>query len=111
MTSSYALVDDEELVTLAERAHRLAFPDYPFLGFDLVRDAETGEAFVLEANTGGAVWHLSSKAGISLQKQHGLDLYRQFGALDRAAEGLVEVTRRRAVVAPLGRWAQASASS
>jgi hypothetical protein len=101
--SSYGLVIDEELIALAERAHRLAFPDYPVLGFDLVRDAETGEVWVLEANTGGKVWHLSSKVGRGLQRAHGFDLLTQLGALDRAAEALVEVTLRRAAVAPLGR--------
>jgi hypothetical protein len=39
-------------------------------------------------------------------RAHGFDLYRQLGALDRAAERLVEVTRRRAIVAPLGRWSR-----
>ncbi|HEY8155875.1 MAG TPA: hypothetical protein VII72_17225 [Myxococcota bacterium] len=103
MTSTYALTDDEELIALAERAHRLAFPDYPYLGIDLLRDAETGEVFVVEANSGGTVWHLSSKTGRSMQKAHGIDLYRQFGALDRAAEGLIEATRRHAMVSPVGR--------
>jgi hypothetical protein len=103
MKSTYTLVRDEELIALAERAHRLAFPDHLILGFDLVRDADTGEASVLEANSGGAVWHLASPMGVSLQQQHGLDLYRQLGALDRAAEALIEATRRWAIVAPLGR--------
>ena len=102
-TSTYTLDDDKELIEMAERAHRLAFPDYPFLGIDLVRDAETGEVSVLEVNSGGAIWHLSTRMGASIQQTHGLDFYRQFGALDRAAEQLVEVTRRRACVAPLGR--------
>lgn len=102
-TSTYSLVVDEEMIALAERAHRLAFPDYPYLGFDLLRDADTGEVSVIEANTGGEVWHLSSGLGIGLMQKHGFDLYHQLGALDRAAEALIEVTRRSAVVAPLGR--------
>ena len=105
-TSTYTLVDDAEVIALAERAHQLAFPDYPYLGFDLLRDAESGEVSVIEANSGGAVWHLSSTMGMSLQRTHGIDFYRQFGALDRAAERLIEVTRRRAVVAPIGRSSQ-----
>jgi hypothetical protein len=107
-TSSYALVVEPDLIALAERAHQLAFPDYPVLGFDLVRDAETGEPWVLEANSGGSVWHLSSKVGTSLQRRHGFDLYAQLGALDRAAEALIEVTRRRAIVALRGRRSLAS---
>lgn len=102
-TSTYALVDDKELIELAERAHRLAFPDYPYLGVDLVRDAESGQISVIEPNTGGGVWHLSSKSGVEIQRAHAIDLYSQFGALDRAAEQLVEVTRRHARVAPRGR--------
>lgn len=102
-TSTYALVDDKELIELAERAHRLAFPDYPYLGIDLLRDAESGQVWVIEPNTGGGVWHLSSRAGVKIQHAHGIDLDSQFGALDRAAERLVEVTRRHARVAPRGR--------
>ena len=44
LTSTYTLCDDAELIGVAERAHQLAFPDYPYLGFDLVRDAESGES-------------------------------------------------------------------
>lgn len=102
-TSTYTLVDDEDVIGLAERAHRLAFPDYPYLGIDVLRDAETGAVSVIEANSGGAVWHLSSGLGTSIQQLHGIDFYRQFGALDRAAERLIEVTRERARVAPIGR--------
>ena len=103
MTSTYTLVDDEEVIALAERAHRLAFPDYPYLGIDLLRDVESGEVSVIEANTGGNVWHLSSRLGISLQRAQGIDLYSQFGALDRAAAQLVDATRQHAMVAPIGR--------
>jgi hypothetical protein len=102
-TSAYTLCGDEDVLELAERAHRLAFPDYPYLGIDLVRDAETGELQVIEANSGGQVWHLSSKMGISMQRVQAIDLYRQFDALGRAAERLVEVTRRLALAAPFGR--------
>jgi len=105
-TSTYTLVDDEEVIGLAERAHRLAFPDYPYLGIDLLRDAETGALSVIEVNSGGGVWHLSSGLGTNLQQAHGIDLYRQFGALDRAAERLIELTRERARVAPIGRALQ-----
>ena len=102
-TSTYTLCDDEEMIALAERAHRLAFPDYPYLGIDLLRDAESGQLWVVEANTGGGVWHLSSKTGVDIQRAHGIDFYSQFGALDRAAEQLVEATRRLARVALRGK--------
>jgi hypothetical protein len=102
-TSTYTLAADAAVIELAERAHRLAFPDYPYLGFDLLRDADSGELSVIEANSGGGVWHLSSTVGISMQRDHALDLYGQFGALERAAERLVEVTRSLAIAAPVGR--------
>ena len=102
-TSTYTLADDEPVIELAERAHRLAFPDYPYLGFDVLRDAETGELSIIEANSGGLVWHLSSRMGISMQRAHAMDLYGQFDALERAAQQLVEVTRTHAVAAPVGR--------
>ena len=101
-TSTYTLMDDAEVIGLAESAHRRAFPDYPYLGVDLVRDAETGQLSVIEVNSGGVTWHLSSILGRSLQRDQGMDLYRQFGALDRAAERLIELTRSRARRAPLG---------
>ena len=102
-TSTYTLIDDKPVIELAERAHRLAFPDYPYLGFDVLRDAETGELSIIEANSGGRVWHLSSKMGIRMQRAHAMDLYGQFDALGRAAEQLVEITRSHAVAAPVGR--------
>jgi hypothetical protein len=105
-TSSYTLVDDKDVLELAERAHRLAFPDYPYLGVDLLRDAETGELWVIEVNSGGSIWHFSTRMGVDMQKAHGMDFYAQFGALDRAAERLIELTRARARRAPLGRKAE-----
>jgi len=102
-TSTYRLVEDPEVIALAERAHRLAFPDYPYLGFDVLRDADTGELCVIEANSGGCVWHLSSRMGRSMQLAQGIDLYTQFGALDRAAERLIDATRLHAMVSPIGR--------
>jgi hypothetical protein len=102
-TSSYQLVDEPDVIDLAERAHRLAFPGYPYLGVDLLRDAETGRLSVIEVNTGGHVWHLSSATGRGIQSAQGIDFGAQFGALDRAAEQLVLVTRRHARVAPMGK--------
>ena len=58
--------------------------------------AETGELWVLEANTSGWTWHFSSPTGLRLQQTFGLDFDAQFGGLRRAAEILVEQTRRRA---------------
>jgi hypothetical protein len=44
--------------------------------------------------------------GADIQRLHGIDFYRQFGALERAAERLIELTRARAKLAPFGRRAE-----
>ncbi|MEM7244539.1 MAG: hypothetical protein AAF533_04310 [Acidobacteriota bacterium] len=46
-TSHYSLASDQDVMALAEKTHA-AFPDQPLLGTDVIRDAETGELFVLE---------------------------------------------------------------
>jgi hypothetical protein len=81
---------------LARRAHAV-FPDLPFLGTDIIRDAVSGELFVLECNPSGRVLVLSSKTGREIQKANGIDFYGQFGALDTAARVLIERTRSLAV--------------
>lgn len=87
-SSTYRLADDPAVAALAGRAHA-AFPDLPLLGHDIVRDADTGELYVLESNTRGDSWLFSSGVGRDIQDLHGLDFYAQYGALDRAAEALV----------------------
>ena len=101
-TSTYTLADEKDVIELAERAHLRGFPGYPYLGVDVLRDAESGQLSVIEVNSGGNVLHLSSGVGAAIQHANGIDFYSQFGALDRAAEQLVEVTRRCAMVAPIG---------
>lgn len=91
-SSHYTLSNDAEVIALGERAHA-AFPSIPLLGHDIVRDADTGEVFVLESNTRGDVWLLSSGVGRDLQQVNKIDLYRQFGALEIAAEALIARVR------------------
>lgn len=95
-TSRYVLSADPEVLELARRAHAI-FPDLPFLGTDIIRDAVSGELFVLECNPSGRVLVLSSKTGREIQKANGIDFYGQFGALDTAARVLIERTRSLAV--------------
>lgn len=92
-SSAYSLTDDPATVELGERAHA-AFPDIPLLGHDIVRDAETGELFVLESNTRGDVWLFSSGVGRDIQRRNGFDFYPQFDGLERAADALVAQVRR-----------------
>jgi hypothetical protein len=93
--SRYELEDDPEIIRFGERAHA-AFPDVPLLGVDIIRDCQTGELYLLEVNGGGQVWHFSSEMGLGVQETWGLDLESQFDGFRRAAEVLVEQTRRRA---------------
>lgn len=93
--STYRLVFEPDVVALAQAAHA-AFPDQPLLGTDIVRDAESGELFVLECNPRGDVWLLSSDMGRKIEAANGLDFEAQLGALGIAAEVLAGVTRSRA---------------
>jgi hypothetical protein len=97
---------DPEIVAFAERAHKAAFPDLPLLAFDIVRDVETGELFVLECHSQGAAWMFSTDQGLSLQADHGVDFESQYDGLDKAARILCEVTPRLAKIrSPLARQA------
>lgn len=93
--SVFTLCDDPEILACGSDAHR-AFPEVPLLGVDVVRDARTGECSVLEVNASGYVWHFDSETGRGIQGDHDIDFRSQFGAIERAAEILIEQTRRRA---------------
>ena len=90
------LEDDADILELARRTHQ-AFPDVPVLGIDIVRDMDDGTLFVLEVNPDGGTWGLGSFGGQKMMADNGIDLYAQFGALDRAAETLVDVCRKQAI--------------
>lgn len=90
-----SLANDEDILDLASRTHAV-FPHIPVLGIDIVRDAEDGQLYVLETNPWGT-WALGSKSGRRAMAENDIDIYAQFGALDRAAETLVELCRREAV--------------
>jgi hypothetical protein len=88
--------NDVEIISLAERAH-LAFREIPVLGVDVLRDAESKRLFILEVNPRGDTWHLSSSwSKKSYTEQYTRALYAQFGALERAAQLLIEKTRAEA---------------
>jgi hypothetical protein len=84
--------DDPELLALAVKVHE-AMPDVATVACDIVRDAATGKPFVIEANTKGWGWRLSSRSGREQQKEAGLDFYSQFDALSVAADVLIQRTR------------------
>ena len=87
---TFELFEDPEILRLAERAHA-AFPRVPLLGIDILRDADTGELFVIELNGIGYTWDFSSPTGLSLQHQFGFDLEAQLGGRRRAAAVLARV--------------------
>jgi hypothetical protein len=93
--SRYTLAFDAEVIALAERAHA-AFPGQPLLGTDIVRDADTGELYLIECNPRGDAWLISSVMGRLIEQANGLNFAAQFGALDIAAETLARETRLRA---------------
>lgn len=90
------MCSEEDVIDLARRVHRRI--DYaPVLGVDIVRDARTGELSVLELNSNGWTWHLSSDHGKHYQRQYGLNKYDQFNALKTITDRLITETRRQAV--------------
>ena len=93
--SRYGLAFEADVISLAERAHA-AFPDRPLLGTDIVRDADSGELYLIECNPRGDAWLISSVMGRMIEQANGLDFAAQFGALDIAAEALARETHVRA---------------
>lgn len=89
------IMDPPGVVDLARKAAS-AFPDRPVLGIDIICENGTGHLFVLEVNSGGRVWHLSSDRALSVTgEDYRARLYAQFGALSIAADALVEETRKQ----------------
>ena len=84
-----------DVIDCACRAAR-AFPDIPVLGVDVVREATSGNLYILEVNAAGYTWFSANYYEELLKKKHGLDLANQFGALPVIADALIEATRRAA---------------
>jgi hypothetical protein len=92
---SFALTDDAAVLALGERAHA-AFPRVPVLGADILRDADTGELFVVELNSLGYSWHFSSTSGVKFQAEFAFDLNAQFDGRRKAARILARVCAEHA---------------
>lgn len=90
------LSNDSEIIELATSLHA-ALPHLPVMGVDIIREHDTGRLFLLEFNSHGLVWHLSSKVGTLHQRDNGIDYYGQFNALGTVADALIEATRSCAV--------------
>jgi hypothetical protein len=95
--SERALLEGEEDVIAMARRAAAAFPDQCCLGIDVIRETGTGALHVLDVNSGGGTWHFSSPLGMSFPPEFRESLYRQFNALDRVANMLIDRTRAEAV--------------
>ncbi len=99
-----ALDKDNEVIALASRTHREAFVEFPLLSTDIVRDADTGELFVLEAHTRGHGWLFSRPVDRSIQADNNIDFESQFDGIEKAAQILARETPRLTAVSwPLRR--------
>jgi hypothetical protein len=87
---------EEDVIDLARVVHS-RFDHLPSLGIDIVREAGTGKLYVLELNSAGWHWHLSSDVGLENQRSYNLDHYGQFDALNVMANALIEKTRALAI--------------
>ena len=88
---------NEEVIKLALLVAD-SLSDAPLLGIDIIQDADTGEYFVIETNSGGNTWHFTSEAGRGMVSDLGgrNQLVRQNMAWDVAAEALVSKTHESA---------------
>jgi hypothetical protein len=93
---SVTLAFDSDIINLAECVHQ-KFPDIPTMGIDIIRQCETHKLYVLEINSRGLTWHISSNYGKAFFSKYNLDIYNQFDALKTISLRLVETTRKMAV--------------
>jgi hypothetical protein len=92
------LFRDPEIFAMAQRCYA-ALPEIPLQAVDMVKAADTGRLFVLEANPGGNTWIFSKSgpAGPELKKALGVErLTDQFDAFAVVARTLVNRTRAEA---------------
>lgn len=89
--SSAEFCMDGEIISFGEHAAR-AFPDLPMLGVDILKDANSGQLFVIEVNALGHNWNFTVEFRAALQ----LNIARQFDGLRKAAYVLAEETQRQA---------------
>jgi hypothetical protein len=84
--------DEPDVIALAKAIHAQA-PRLPMMAIDIIREEKTGLLFVLEYNSAGYSWHLSSDYGRKQQQEFNLNYYDQFNALTTICKALIEVTR------------------
>lgn len=95
------LCRETDVLTLARLVYE-AMPEIPLHGCDIVRDAKTGQLYILEINAGGNTW-IFSKGGRDsaivnvVRRDLGLeDLTEPFSAFRTAASALIAKVRAQA---------------
>jgi len=84
---------DADLNELAIKTAKF-FPHNPIFGIDLIRDEATGKYYILELNSGGNVWHFSSKEGVGPREGLGgrTAMLSQYKALEKSAHAIINKT-------------------
>ena len=88
---------DPDILELAHRAY-WALPEIALQGIDIIREAGSGQLYLLEANPGGNTW-IFSKGDSTMRLKEALGVERltdQFDAFRTAAKVLIERTRAEA---------------
>jgi hypothetical protein len=92
-------IASDDVLALARAAHE-AIPEAPLKGCDIIREASTGQLFLLEVNPGGNTWHFSSDHLAARRAEGGAARERrriqQFDAFRTAARVLVRRTMAEA---------------
>jgi len=83
--------NDADIIRFGESAAR-AFPDFPLLGVDVLKQASTGRLFVTEVNALGHNWNFSRQFFETFR----IDVAAQFDGLRKAAYVLAEQTQKLA---------------
>ncbi|MGE0009026.1 MAG: RimK family alpha-L-glutamate ligase [Parvibaculaceae bacterium] len=91
-----SLAYDDDVLSLAEDVHG-KLTHTPVMGIDIIRERETGKLYVLELNSGGLTWHISSDYGLRQQAEDGADKMAQFNALEVIADAFIDATRKHAI--------------
>jgi glutathione synthase/RimK-type ligase-like ATP-grasp enzyme len=90
------LSEDSEVIRLGTEVAR-AFPELPAVAVDVIRSRDNGRLYVLEINSRGESWHLSSDFAVkSFDPEHRKAFYTQHDALNVVADALIEKTRGEA---------------
>jgi hypothetical protein len=87
---------EPEILAFASR-HSAAMAEIPLQGMDIVRDAGSGDLYVLEINPGGNTWTFSRPQAAQARVHFGVDdLSLEFDSWRVAAEALIDRTRAEA---------------